>query len=111
VREHPVHGAELIALVPDLAHLAPVVRHHHERWDGAGYPDGIAGERIPVGSRTIAVCDAWCAMRSDRAYRAAMSEDDARAELIACSGTQFDPAGVDALLRVTARDRRLGAAA
>jgi diguanylate cyclase (GGDEF)-like protein len=114
VREHPVHGAELISLVPDLVHLAPVVRHHHERWDGGGYPDGLAGGTIPLGSRIICACDAWCAMRSDRAYRTALSDDEARAELEACRGDQFDPAVVDALLRVHSREhvaRTLDAAA
>jgi two-component system cell cycle response regulator len=105
VREHPAHGAELISLVPDLVHLAPVVRHHHERWDGSGYPDGLSGEEIPLGSRIISACDAWRAMRSDRAYRAALSEEEASIELRACSGSQFDPRVVDALLRVIERDR------
>ncbi len=67
------------------------MRSSHERWDGGGYPDGLAGERIPLGARIIAVCDAFDAMRQARPYAASLSEDEALAELHRCSGTQFDP--------------------
>ncbi len=77
-----------------------IVRHDHERWDGGGYPDGLAGEDIPAGARIVLVVDAWHAMTSDRPYRAAMAPEEARAELLAHAGTQFDPAVVSALLRV-----------
>jgi HD-GYP domain-containing protein (c-di-GMP phosphodiesterase class II) len=76
------------------------VRNEHERWDGKGYPDRLQGERIPLGSRIILACDAFDAMTSDRPYRAALSESDARAELIAGAGTQFDERVVSALLQV-----------
>lgn len=75
-----------------------MVRHEHERFDGGGYPDGLAGHAIPIGSRIILACDAYHAMTSNRAYRAAMSHDDAIAELVSCSGTQFDPKVVAALV-------------
>jgi len=77
-----------------------LVRHEHERWDGAGYPDGLAGEAIPLGSRIIFACDALHAMTSDRPYRAALSLEDAVAELRRHAGTQFDPRVVEALLAV-----------
>ena len=80
--------------------MLPLVRHGHERWDGFGYPDGLAGEAIPLGARIIFACDAWDAMTSDRPYRAAMPEAEARAELRSAAGSQFDPAVVDALLTV-----------
>jgi HD-GYP domain-containing protein (c-di-GMP phosphodiesterase class II) len=77
-----------------------IVRSHHERWDGGGYPDGLAGPAIPLASRIISCCDSWNAMRTDRPYRSALSYEVAVAELRAGSGTQFDPAVVAALLRV-----------
>ena len=81
------------------------MRSSHERWDGGGYPDGLAGEEIPIGSRIIFVADAFCAMTEDRPYAAARSVESARRELLACSGTQFDPAVVAALLAaLDARD-------
>ena len=73
------------------------VRHHHERWDGTGYPTGLAGDAIPIGSRILAVADAYEAMTSDRVYQDGMPEDEAVAELARCADTQFDPRVVDAL--------------
>jgi HD-GYP domain-containing protein (c-di-GMP phosphodiesterase class II) len=75
-----------------------VVRSCHERWDGEGYPDGTAGERIPLLARIVSCCDAYNAMTSDRSYRKALPAEQAQTELRACSGTQFDPRVVDALL-------------
>ena len=69
MRQHPVVGAQILASMPELAHLAPAVRAEHERWDGAGYPDGLAGEQIPIASRIALVCDAYHAMTSNRPYR------------------------------------------
>ena len=76
----------------------PIVRHHHERFDGKGYPDGLAGQDIPLEARILAVADAFDAMTHERAYRKAMSKEDALAELERGAGTQFDPTVVDAFL-------------
>src|SRR5256714_95708 len=103
MRKHPEHGARIIAQIPFLQDVARIVRHHHEHWDGKGYPDGLAGEAIPLGARVFAVGDSFDAMTSDRPYRRAMSVVEARREVARCRGTQFDPAVVDAFLRVEAR--------
>jgi anti-anti-sigma factor len=100
MRRHPVIGAELVAGVTGLGHLAPAVRSEHERWDGRGYPDGLAGDEIPLASRIVLACDAWHAMRSDRPYRQALSAADALRELEENAGTQFCPATAEALLAV-----------
>jgi diguanylate cyclase (GGDEF)-like protein len=100
VRAHPAIGERVVSSIGSLAHLAPAVRAEHERWDGGGYPDGIAGEQIPLASRICLACDAWHAMTSDRPYRAALPEGEARAELQRHAGTQFCPRTVDALLTV-----------
>jgi len=98
IRLHTVTGARMLERVEQLRAVLPLIRFAHERWDGAGYPDGIAKEEIPLGARVICVCDAFHAMVSDRPYRAALPFDQAVAELRRCSGTQFDPTVVDALL-------------
>ena len=100
MKTHPARSAELLAAVPALAHLRDAVRAEHERWDGGGYPDGLAGERIPRASRITLACDAYHAMTSDRPYRKAMPPEEARRELAAGQGTQFCPTTVPALLRV-----------
>jgi two-component system, cell cycle response regulator len=97
VREHPAIGADLVRAFPWLSDVATLVRHHHERWDGAGYPDGLAGEDIPVGARIIAACDAYDAMVSPRPYRAALGRAEALRRLRQAAGAQFDPEVVDAL--------------
>lgn len=79
-----------------MAGIGEIVRHHHERWDGAGYPTGLSGLAIPVGARIVAVVDAYSAMTSDRVYRASMPAEAALAELRRHAGTQFDPAIVEA---------------
>ena len=99
----PARGAQ-VASLDGLAHLAPAVRAEHERWDGRGYPDGLEGEEIPVASRIVLACDAYDAMTSDRPYRCAMDPGDARTQLRANAGTQFDPRVAQALLAVL--DRR-----
>jgi HD-GYP domain-containing protein (c-di-GMP phosphodiesterase class II) len=99
MRRHTLHGEEMLRQVGGtLAGVGRVVRNSHERWDGGGYPDGLAGEQIAVESRIIAVCDAFDAMRSDRPYRAALSVDEAVGELRRCAGSHFDPTIVAALL-------------
>ena len=94
---HPVVGAEIVARVEGLEPIGPWIRHSHERIDGAGYPDGLAGDAIPLASRILLVADAYDAMTSDRSYRKAMPAADAIAELDRNSGTQFDPVCVAAL--------------
>ena len=91
IREHTLVGEKIIAAAPDLSRVARLVRSSHENYDGTGYPDGLGRREIPLGSRIIAVCDAFDAMTTDRPYRKAMGEDSAVAELRRCAGTQFDP--------------------
>jgi HD-GYP domain-containing protein (c-di-GMP phosphodiesterase class II) len=98
VHEHPGRGAQMLAELPGLAPVGWLVRHHHERWDGTGYPDRIGTEQIPLGSRIIGACDAFLAMVRDRPYRAAMDRRTAVEELHRGAGEQFDPRVVDALV-------------
>jgi HD-GYP domain-containing protein (c-di-GMP phosphodiesterase class II) len=107
MERHPVIGERILREVPTLAPVASAIRHEHERWDGCGYPDGLAGESIPLASRIVLACDAWHAMTSDRPYRRAMSRDEATGELLRCSGSQFDPSVTTALLEVLETDREL----
>ena len=98
---HTVVGEQMLEQIGGLlGEVGRVVRSCHERWDGAGYPDGIAGEAIPLAARIVCCCDAWSAMTTDRPYRAALPEHEATAELLRCRGTQFDPQVVDALVAV-----------
>jgi HD-GYP domain-containing protein (c-di-GMP phosphodiesterase class II) len=101
VEQHSLIGERIIEPIEFLKPIRPIVRHAHERWDGSGYPDGLAGEDIPLGARIVFACDAYDAMISDRPYRAGMTEQAARAELRAGAGIQFDPKVVKALLEVT----------
>jgi two-component system, cell cycle response regulator len=98
VRRHPIVGQRIVAAAPALADIADLVRATHERFDGDGYPDGLAGDAIPLVARIVAVCDAFDAMLSGRPYRPAHTEDEALAELRRCAGTQFDPSVVAAFL-------------
>ena len=100
IETHPVVGARIVRSIAGLAHLAPAIRAGHERWDGAGYPDGLAGEEIPIISRITFVCDAWDAMTTDRPYRRALGRDHARRELETNAGTQFCARAVHALVSV-----------
>lgn len=100
LKAHPVVAAQVLGDVPSLTRVVPLVYHHHEWYDGHGYVAGLAGEDIPVGSRLLAVADAFVAMTSDRPYRRAMSVSDALEELRAKSGTQFDPVAVEDLREV-----------
>ncbi len=103
MREHPAIGAQIVSAIGSLSHLAPAVRAEHERWDGSGYPDGLAGDSVPLASRICLVCDAWHAMTSDRPYRRALTPEQARTELKRHAGTQFCPDTVAALERVLDR--------
>jgi putative nucleotidyltransferase with HDIG domain len=96
--EHTAIGARMLERIPFLAPVAPLVRSAHERYDGGGYPDGLAGEEIPRGAMVIATCDAFHAMTSDRSYRAAMPQEQAIHELREHAGTQFDPEVAEALV-------------
>jgi HD-GYP domain-containing protein (c-di-GMP phosphodiesterase class II) len=98
MRSHAAAGGTLVASIPAFAHLAPAVRASHERWDGAGYPDGLAGEQIPLAARIIAACDTYEAIVTDRPYRRARSSAHAARELRRVAGSQLDPRVVDALL-------------
>jgi HD-GYP domain-containing protein (c-di-GMP phosphodiesterase class II) len=104
IRAHPIWGAQLLAGVPGLEAVAVIVRFHHERWDGQGYPEGLAGERIPLASRIVAACDAYHAMTSDRPYRLAAEKADALRELDGYAGSQFDPTVVEALTATVTGD-------
>jgi two-component system cell cycle response regulator len=95
IRRHTLIGERIIAAAPALHRVAALVRSCHERFDGSGYPDALAATEIPLGSRIIAVCDAFNAMISERPYRRAMSEQAAAAELRSCAGAQFDPVVVE----------------
>jgi putative nucleotidyltransferase with HDIG domain len=104
MEQHPVRGAELLQRYRDFARGVALVRHHHESWDGTGYPDGLKGAAIPFGARVIAVADSFDAMTSDRPYRAGMPVAKAAAILQAGRHQQWDAALVDALLRTLPRD-------
>ena len=106
MRQHPIVGEHIIAGTPGLSRLAPAMRAEHERWDGSGYPDGLAGDQIPLASRITLACDALNAMTSDRPYRSAMTLDRAEHELRSCAGTQFDPQIIDVLLAEIATSER-----
>lgn len=99
MRTHPIKSAELAAKVTELRDVVPLIRHHHENWDGTGYPDGLKGDLIPLGSRIIMFADTIDAMTTDRPYRAALDASSVRKELLRFRGTQFDPQICDALLR------------
>jgi diguanylate cyclase (GGDEF)-like protein len=106
MREHPLIGERIVRAIPGMGCVARIVRHEHERFDGSGYPDGLAGSAIPIGSRIILACDAYHAMTSDRPYRGAMAHQEAIAELATCAGTQFDPKVVSALVSCLDRGAR-----
>ena len=109
IRQHTVVGEQILASVNELTEVARLVRHSHERWDGDGYPDGLEGERIPLGSRIIFCADAFHAIRSDRPYRNGTSAERALAEVRRNAGSQFDPRVVAALTEVV-RELRIAPA-
>jgi HD-GYP domain-containing protein (c-di-GMP phosphodiesterase class II) len=103
MRSHPEVGEQILAPMESLKSVLPIVRSSHERWDGAGYPDGLAREAIPLGARIVSVCDAYRAMVERRPYREARTRGEAIEELRTAAGTQFDPDCVNALLEVLRR--------
>jgi HD-GYP domain-containing protein (c-di-GMP phosphodiesterase class II) len=104
IKEHPPLASIMImSEIEALQRIVPVVRHHHERFDGQGYPDGLGGEEIPVEARILAVADAFDAMMHERPYRKALGREQAIAELKRCAGTQFDPTVVEAFLILLSR--------
>ena len=92
IKQHPLIGYEILKDIPPLSKMLPGVRNHHERWDGGGYPDGLAGEDIPLMARILAVADAFDAMSSTRSYRPALTREKVLEEIVDCGGAQFDPA-------------------
>jgi putative nucleotidyltransferase with HDIG domain len=100
IKIHPVKGQEIVSSLPFLKEVAILVRHHHERYDGKGYPDGKSGENIELGARIMAVADSFDAMTTDRPYRKRLPLKEAIAELIRCKGTQFDPKVVDNFITI-----------
>jgi ribonuclease P protein subunit RPR2 len=104
MRRHPLVGAQIVAPFDFLAGAALVLRHHHERWDGSGYPDGLRGEAIPLGARIVAVADVYDALTSDRPYRGPLSDSEARARLVAEAGVTLDARVVAALLDLSPAD-------
>jgi putative nucleotidyltransferase with HDIG domain len=103
MREHVTRGAEIVARISSLKHSVPAIRHHHERWDGLGYPDRLAGTDIPIEAAIIAIADAWDAMTTDRPYSAALDMNEAMLQIHAGRGKQFNPAVVDAFASVARR--------
>lgn len=104
IQNHPAMGAKILSNITEFPKLATGARWHHERYDGKGYPDGIAGEDIPVEARMIAIADAYDAMSSRRSYRDALTQDYIRGELVKGRGTQFDPIFTDVMLEMMAED-------
>ena len=100
IRLHPILGASILSTIGELRGLVPIVMHHHERFDGNGYPNGLSGADIPVEARIIFVADAFDAMTTDRYYSNAVTQESAIAEMLLWSGRQFDPAAVEALIHV-----------
>ncbi|HVL88686.1 MAG TPA: HD-GYP domain-containing protein [Actinomycetota bacterium] len=104
MKDHPIRGHEIVTEIALLKDALAGIRHHHERMDGSGYPDGLTGDEIPLVARIIMVCDAFDSMTSTRTYRVPMTMEEALAELRRCAGTQFDPAAVDALETALAKN-------
>ena len=98
MRRHTIIGERIVSSAAALRDLGPIIRSSHERWDGAGYPDRLSGEAIPLGARILSVVDAYLAMIVDRPYSKARAPSTALAELRRCAGSQFDPQVVEALM-------------
>ena len=106
MRRHPEIGEGICRSFPSSRAFAPIVRHHHERWDGTGYPDGLQGEAIPIAARIVGLVDAFDAMVHDRPFRPAMTIDEALGEIRRAAGRQFDPALVDSFLELVEHPAR-----
>jgi len=100
IKHHPVKGTEILSSIKQMKDIIPLIRHHHEYYNGGGYPDGLKGEEIPLLARILCVADSVEAMASDRPYRKGMKMDIIIKELKRCSGTQYDPNVVDVFLRL-----------
>jgi HD-GYP domain-containing protein (c-di-GMP phosphodiesterase class II) len=100
IKRHAEMGYNLLRTVPELYEIAEGVLHHHERWDGSGYPRGISGEEIPLISRIISICDTYDAIVGDRSYGGQRTHDEAITEILACSATQFDATLVSAFVKM-----------
>jgi len=111
MRRHTVIGERIVQAAPALVGVGQLIRSSHERWDGTGYPDRLAGDEIPLGSQIVFICDAFSAMTTDRAYRRGMSEAEALAELRRHAGTQFAPHVVEAFVTAWSASRRVAQAA
>jgi putative nucleotidyltransferase with HDIG domain len=107
IKRHPADGAEIVSHFSRLHDAVPIIRHHHERWDGEGYPDRLAGDAIPQEACIVGLADAWDAMTTDRPYRLALSVDEAAAEVRRCRGAQFSPTVVDAFFAAFRRQPAL----
>lgn len=105
IKTHPSVGAQILAKITDLPELQIGTRWHHERYDGRGYPDGLAGEEIPEVARIIAVADTYDAMTSNRSYRRHLTQEEVRAEIERCKGSQFDPRFADIMLAMMDEDK------
>jgi putative nucleotidyltransferase with HDIG domain len=104
MKDHSAEGARIVGKLSQLSPIVPTIRHHHERWDGRGYPDGLAGQEIPLLAAIVGLADAWDAMTTERPYAPAMASEDALEEIRRGNGTQFAPAVGQALLRIAERD-------
>src|SRR6266545_3269007 len=107
IKRHPADGADIVSHFSRLHEAVPLIRHHHERWDGNGYPDQLAGDEIPAEACVVGLADAWDAMTTDRPYRPALTVEQAAAEVRPCRGTQFSPAVVDAFFAAFRRQPAL----
>ena len=103
MKTHSAEGARIVAKFGRLREAVPIIRHHHERWDGGGYPDGLSGEQIPLEAAIVGLADSWDAMTTDRPYHRALLPQEAFAEIRNGRGTQFAPEVVDAFFAAAAR--------
>ena len=106
MRKHPVFARNMLSAIPFLERAMEIPYSHHEKWDGSGYPQGLKGEEIPLAARIFAIVDVWDALRSDRPYRKAWSDEEALEEIIRGGGSHFDPAVVKVFLDIVKIDQR-----